>query len=304
MEFLSLPTKPKEWTLELLEQLIKYVDIESETFDFKKEPNKLYEDICAIANTKGGFLVLGISEKRSKDKKRIIGFHKVGFKDGKQDNIRNEIGNNVVNVEPQPLVDIEHLKDEKTKRFFTVIRIDGKTTEKPYFVKGTDQCFVRIQNSSRRVGRITILNLYSANFEQQKNLENLRTACGLVKESFRHILREIHSVEPKSTMKIPLLDLTFLRNAVLSCEWFLKENNLWGEHTSQSSYTHGINSLLHDLDLLNIYIKSYDDSHDTFERGSLRSQLMSFSLGSSYEQHTLKMLDTIIFEINKFLNNK
>ena len=114
---------------------------------------------------------------------------------------------------------------------------------------------------------------------------------------------DAHNVSENSTMKIPPLELSYLRNASLSCEWFLREKNLWGEHTGQSSYTHGINSALHDLELLNIYIKSYNLAINQKERAGLKSQLSSWSSNYSYEGNTLEMLDKIINSIDKFLKS-
>ena len=76
MELSAIPEKLEDWKLEVLNELIKYPDIESETLDFKKEPSELQNHICAMANTNGGFLILGINEIRSSDSRKIIGFEK------------------------------------------------------------------------------------------------------------------------------------------------------------------------------------------------------------------------------------
>ena len=301
---MKVPTIPQnlgEWDISKLNELIQFVDIESETFDFKKEPNELAEHICSMANTRGGFIILGIREIRSKDRTKIIKFEKYGFSHGKQDVTKNKITNSVLAIEPIPLVEIEHIQEEKGGKFYTIIKIENKISDKPYFVKSTDQCFVRIHASKIRANRSTVLNLFSASIERRRNLENLKSACSQTKEAFRYALRDAYGVSDASTMKIPPLDLSYLRNISLSCEWFLRENDLWGEHTGQSSYTHGINSILHDLELLNIYIKSYNLATNQKERQSLKSQLSSWSLGGSYEENTLEMFDRIIDVVDKFL---
>jgi hypothetical protein len=50
----TIPEKLDGWNIEKINELTKYAGIESEVFDFKKEPNELEEHICAMANTKGG----------------------------------------------------------------------------------------------------------------------------------------------------------------------------------------------------------------------------------------------------------
>jgi len=304
MEIPKIPHTLEEWDIEKLDELIQYVGIESDTLDFKKEANKLEEHICAMANTKGGYIVLGINQIKSKDGKKIIRFEKKGFTHGKEDNIKNDITNHVLLLEPVPNMGIDHIHERNGKKFYTILKIENNNSSKPYFVTSTDQCFVRIQASKTRASRSVIFNLFSTNIEQRKNLESLRSACGLVKESTLHIIRDIHNASPTSTMKIPILDLTYLRSSVISCEWFLKENNLWGEHTGQGSYTHGINSLLHELELMNIYVKAYDDSHDTSERHSLKKQLSSYGHGSPFEEDVTKDFDKIITTINEFLENQ
>lgn len=299
MEISKLPTTLDGWKLDLIYEICNYTDIESENFDVKLEPHKIHEDICAMANTDNGFILLGIDEK--KDGEKIIEFIPKGFELGKEDSLRNKIGNAVVNVEPQPNVQIKHIIDKKKGVFYSVIQINGKNSDKPYFVKDTIQCYIRIQSSSRKVGRSVILNLYSATMEEKKNLQNLKTACGLVKEAMRFTIRQSYQVTPSSTMKISPLDLSFLRNAILSCENFLKKHDLWGGHTSQGSYTHGVNSLLHELEMLNIYVKSYNESHNQDEKTSLKSQLYSYSLGSSFEESTIEMFNKIISNIDNFL---
>jgi len=298
----KIPANLDEWTIEILTELTKFVGIESETFDFKKESNELEEHICAMANTQGGILILGVEQIKSKDRTKTIRFEKRGFSHGKEDLEKNKVTNSVLHLEPKPKVNIEIIHEKDNKKFYTIIKIENKNSDKPYFVTNTDQCFIRIHDSKIRATRSIIFNLFSSNIEQRKNLEILKSACSLVTESFRHALRDSYSASPDSAMKIPPLDLSFLRNSILSCEWFLREQNLWGGHTGQSSYTHGVNSLLHDLEYLNVYIKSYNLASNDSERLKLKSQLSSWSLGSSYEHSTIEMFEKIISSINEFLN--
>lgn len=304
MKIPTIPEKLSDWDIEKLDELIEYTGIESDTFDFKKEANELEEHICAMANTKGGHLALGIEQIKSDDGTTTIRFKKTGFSKGKEDNLKNRITNSVLLLDPIPDVEIEHIHENDGEKFYSIIKIENKNFNKPYFVKSTDQCFVRIHNSKIRATRSVIFNLFSTNIEQRKNLESLRSCCSLVKESFRHVLSGIYNVSPDSNMKISILDLFYLRNIAISCEWFLKENDLWGEHVGQRSYTHGINSLLYDLELMNTYISSYNDSHNTPERHDLKGQLSSYDLGSSFESKTIEMFDKIIIAVNKFLEKE
>ena len=133
MKLPKIPIKLENWDIEIINEIIKYVDIESETLDFKKEPNKLFKHICAMANTSGGFLVLGINQIKSDDGKTILRFEKTGFHNGQEDAIRNEIGNGVFCIEPTPTVEIKNISDNE--KFYSVIKIENEISKKPFFIK-------------------------------------------------------------------------------------------------------------------------------------------------------------------------
>ena len=264
------------------------------------EPNELYNHICAMANTSGGFLVLGIGEIKSVDSKRIIGFEKIGFKNGEQECVRNEVGNSIFNIEPTPTANIEHIPDGD--KFYTVIKSANEISKKPYFIKDKGQCYVRIGNSSRPASRSTILNLFSTSIEQRNNIEKLRVACALLKESLMHVASDISTIRWDSSMKIHTVDLSIMKNAILSVEWFLLEKNLMGAHTGQSSYTHGINSILHNLELFNAYADAYNRVATTEERRQLVGQLYSWTAGSGQHVSAVNFLDSVIKAANEFLS--
>ena len=65
MSLSKVPHKLDEWNIKVINSLIQILSIESENFDFKgsefnKKSDELYNDICAMANTSGGYIVLGI----------------------------------------------------------------------------------------------------------------------------------------------------------------------------------------------------------------------------------------------------
>ena len=297
-----IPNNLDEWNIKVIDKLIQFRDIESETFDFKGSKfDDLHEDICGMANTNGGFLVLGVAEKKGSDSKVILGFQKVGFDKGKEDYIIREVGNNIVRIDPEPEVTWKHIYD-KTK-FFTVLKINNVTSKKPHFIKNREQCYVRIHNSSRPASRSTILALFSKSVERLQSVEKLMVTVGLVKESLMHTSGDIHSTSPPTgTMRIVSIDLSFLRNAVLSCEWFLIENDLLGHHTSQSGYTEGVNSILYKLERLNNYIHAFNQENNEKVRDQLTSQLFSWSYGSSEVESVIKFLDKLRDKARKFLS--
>ncbi|MGI0057128.1 MAG: AlbA family DNA-binding domain-containing protein [Nitrosarchaeum sp.] len=119
-----IPENLPDWSINTINELIKYIGIESETFDFKKELNELEEHVCAMANTKGGFLVLGINEVKSNDGARTIKFEKTGFDNGKEDGINNRITEALLLVDPKPPVETKQI--EENEKFYVVIKIQNK----------------------------------------------------------------------------------------------------------------------------------------------------------------------------------
>jgi hypothetical protein len=75
----SVPIIPEDldqWNLKVLDSLLKIGRIESETFDFKGPDFKeLNVDICAMANTSTGIIVLGISPEKNLVDVRRQGYH-------------------------------------------------------------------------------------------------------------------------------------------------------------------------------------------------------------------------------------
>ena len=165
------PDKVDEWKLENINELIKLKDIEDLRFDFKSkdlnEGKGLASHICAMANTVGGFIVLGIKENKSNNGD-IIEFEKDGFKTGKEDEVKRSISNYLYQIEPLPKTDIQKIDEDTSKTFYFVIKILSVENNKPYFIKNRNVCYIRIGNQSIPADRNTILNLYSK-FEEKKN---------------------------------------------------------------------------------------------------------------------------------------
>jgi len=288
MKIPELPEQPKEWTAELIYELVKFVSIESESFDFKLKPNKLYEDICAMANTKNGFIVLGVDEVKENGK--ITEFKPIGFENGQQDSIGLKIGDSIFNVEPQPNVELEPVLDDAKGIFFTVVKITSKISERPYFVKGTDQCFARIQSSSRRIGRTAILNLYSYSYEQRKNIERLRSSAYFLKEELGLTLKFMDGISPEELSNTPPVDLSFIRSAVLSTESFLVDNDLFNVN-SQENFPF----VFHTVELLNSYIHKFNSLTNTATRGGIKNMLTTSShIYQSNFVQILRFLDKVL----------
>lgn len=218
-----------EWDMPTLNSLIKLRDIERETFDFKGvEFKKLYEHIYAFANyPEMGIIVLGIEEDKPAD-------FVVGYNSDREDWIRNEINNQMVNVDPLPKVTIKILQDEDDNgQLYPILKIEGEAVHSPYFIKNGGQYFVRVDASSSPASRATILYLFSDLVTKRNNVERLRSSAGFLKEGLMHVCKNIRDNDPNDyNEKLLPVDLTYLRNAALPSERFLAENELLGGHQS------------------------------------------------------------------------
>jgi hypothetical protein len=163
----------EDWNSDILEKLLKIRDIEGESFDFKREvDDKLYNDICAMANSNGGYLVLGIDENKTLNG-ILLDFKKHGFKYGEEDKIKLSISNSFHNVEPLPQITIKLIVSNK--KFYPIIKIEVEEYKKPFFIKEKGQCYIRVGNSSRPASRSVILNLMQRHLvsrEEQRNHTN------------------------------------------------------------------------------------------------------------------------------------
>jgi hypothetical protein len=293
-----IPDNLKEWELETIEELMKFPDIESDVFDFKSDINKLYEDICAMANTNGGFIVLGISEKQSNDDQKIISFKKEGFENGKQDQIGLQIGNEILNVEPNPSVKVEYIPEGDV--FYPVIKIENEIRKKPFMVKNKGQFFVRIGNSSRPASRSTILGLYAGGLDKISSVERLHAATNLFKESFLHTADDLQNATGNWQQKVGILDLTFIKNAIISAQWFLEENDLLGKKV-MNSCTVGFNSKLYELERLNSYIRFFNDQSDPKIKEQMKNQFHVWSIGNFNHTDMVEFLDKVMKTASDFL---
>jgi predicted HTH transcriptional regulator len=120
----ALPVKANG-TLKKLNSLISLKDIESYGFDFKGiEFSELSHHICAMANTSGGYIVLGIDEVKNKETDHFIRFEKKGFALDKRHRIEVEINNARINVDPDPIMEYRNIED-KDNTLYPVIKIEN-----------------------------------------------------------------------------------------------------------------------------------------------------------------------------------
>lgn len=259
MDSNNIPDDLQDWTLGTLENLIKLRDAESENMDFKEKISDLARHISAFANTTGGFLILGIAPIKDTIHKTISGYKKIGFKIGKEDEIELEISNSCFSISPIPAYEVKHLSDGCV--FYSIIKIRNNISKKPFFIKNKNQCFIRIDNSSRPAPRSTIMNLFGASIEYRKNIQNLRSSCILLKESLSWTINYLKRISENDPTRPAPIDLTLFRHSLLSAMEFVTENDLLGHQDEDTIHT-GIISIIDTMEQLNAQIHAYNTTEN------------------------------------------
>lgn len=278
------PSSVGSWTLDNIEKLLKMRDVESAEFDFKGccTLNDLSKHFCAMANTQGGFIVLGIDEKK-KDQ-HLIEFKKNGFRAGEEDKVKNNIRNQQVLIEPIPKIETKII-DDTHQHFFVVIHIRDQKWNKPYFLKEKGTCYVRIGASTTPAPRSAVLRLFSNTDRNVQDLKNLKANISVVNETLAHLLSEFKTIMLDDTYCAPQIDLALFKASVIRCEPFLRENNML-EKVTDTPHTLSITNVLHTLDTFNMYLDKLNDSSNSIRNKRFRMYVMQ---GRALHEDLLKI---------------
>lgn len=299
MNLSKLPEKLSDWNIEILNSLLNIPGIERDNFEFKAAVNKekspvpsdIYKDFCAMANTNGGIIIIGVDQIKD-ERGNIIGYKKTGFDKGKEDAVGLAISHAINNVEPTPIYDSSTIDEDN--KFYVILSIVSTDLKKPYFTRNGCQCFVRIGSSSEPASRSTIINLFSNLNKKKTEVEKLRVAIKLVKESLLHTSHEIKIADVRNHIKVPAIDLVFLRDAAISAEWFLMENKIFGEVGERGGYTEGITSTIYQLDWLNTYIQAWNLEYVENTRRMLIDKLEEWIPERANMRKTIEFMDRVI----------
>jgi hypothetical protein len=311
MSLPKVPDKLEEWNIKVIDSLIQILSIESETFDFKgsefnKKSDELYNDICAMANTSGGYIVLGIREEKDPDG-NIIRFIKEGFDKHEEDKVNQRVADNMHNIEPTPSIEPPRpIYEVDEKKFYSIIRINSINARKPYLTKNRGQCYVRIGNGSRPASRAVILNLLNNYIERKNCVERLRIAANFLKESLMSTSCDLENIDPASIRIMHLLDIDSLKNAIASTEWLLSENRLLGGHQGNNfnSQTIGVYYYLRELESLNLYLDIYNKKDDVEKKKEIKQYLCAeqfWCTGRQKMNEIIRFLDGISTVATEFI---
>lgn len=126
--------------------------------------------------------------------------------------------------------------------------------------------------------------------EQTKNLEKLLSSAKLLRDKFRQTYDFTRTVNPTSPIKAISIDLTFIQEAIIMNESFLREKKLLGNVSSDD-----IAKMLHTLERFNAQVDGYNSSNDNETKRSWLEPIygLSFVLSSELSR-VVPILDNVI----------
>jgi hypothetical protein len=178
------------------------------------------------------------------------------------------IYNFVAKLDPLPRVTHEVLSDQTDNRFYVILKVEGFESQRPYMIKDTSKIFVRIGSSTRPASRTTIANLFVNLLQRRNSIRRLQVHCSLLRNELILTAGVIDTVKDNSYLGIiPFLDLQAFKEAVLSADWYLSEQNLLGRvDSSTGAVVGGLYNNIHELNILNTTIEAFNKKQ--MNRGS------------------------------------
>lgn len=298
MELTKLPVI-KEWNEHTIDMLPTAPGAESETLEYKREisRNSLPKAICAMANTSGGFIVIGIEELKNSDEE-VINYVKKGI-NGNPDELVRIINDFNSNIDPWPEIKVRDIKYKDD--IYIVIQIIEQISSKPFFLKSENRCYVRISNSSRPATRHIIGNLF-AGTEYKKNISLLKSSIILLKNQLKETMYYINAISIKDLSFPAPVDLSIIKMSAVNNQEFLIENELFGEYYD-NGLSHGIVTVIQTIEKLNVYLKQYN-RRDVNDKELIKNFLTKQPFVLAREICEVdEILDKIVVACKEYINN-
>ncbi len=257
---MGIPTIPQnldDWSIDVIDSLLDVSSIESETLECKREinPSSLPKHICAMANVHGGFILVGLDEKKTNDGKKS-GYDKTGL-NLDEDEINQRVSSAVYEIEPTPMVKSRCIPDGA--KTYAVIHIPEEKSKKPFFVKNSG-CHIRVGSSSFPASRNIVMSLFEG-LEKKRNIVSLMASLKILKAELGDTLAHMKSIHPENQMRSAQVDMGFVMADVTKNQAFLEENNLFAD-VSNSQVTGGILKVIQTIRKFNVQIEAYNSTQD------------------------------------------
>jgi hypothetical protein len=271
MTFQGPPMKLSEWNIGILNDLIQYRDIEGETFDFKSnELGELFKDVCAMANTSGGVLVLGVGETGERDA-RV--FTKQGWEDREEASVKRKVGDQCARIEPPPVIEYGRLDDPEKKKFYVLLRVEPVITQRPYMIKNAGGCYLRMLNQSIPAGREQIINLCKLSIDRKVSVETLSISARMLKEVLTDLDEDAKKIIEGQGVEgsfLPEVDIEFFMRAATNAMWFLIEHDLVEKNwVTGPLRKHGLYSVINEFHKLRAMVRRFNGDFGSYRGKNL-----------------------------------
>ena len=269
MDLPDIPQDLNDWNMSTIDSLLGISNIESEKLECKREirAESLSKAICAMANTCGGFILVGLEENKTDNGKKKHGYLKTGLALD-EDSIKQQIASAMHDIDPVPEIKSKCVGEEN--EMCVIIHIPEEKSKKPFFV--TDRgCYVRIGSSSYPASRRVVMNLFEG-MEKKKNIASLLASMTILKAQLVATLDYVGSISPKDQTRPAPVDVRFVMADVVKNQAFLVENELFGD-VDGGYVNHGILKVFQAAEKLNAQIMIYNSTSNLDLKQEIRNQL-------------------------------
>ena len=222
MDIPNIPRNLDDWNMDVIGSLLDIPTIESETLECKREinPNSLCKHICAMANVHGGFILVGLDEKKTNGGKKS-GYEKVGL-DLDEDGINQMVSSARYEIEPTPMVKPKCIPDGT--KMYAVIHILEEKSKKPFFVKNGG-CHIRVGSSSYPASRSIVMNLFEG-LEKKRNLVSLVASLKILTAELGELAYINHSPPRANTPHAGDMEFV-MADGIIKIRRFLRKTTFW-----------------------------------------------------------------------------
>ena len=291
MDFPDIPQNLNDWNMDTVNSLLDIPNIESEKLECKREISAkvLSKSICAMANTCGGFILIGLYEKKTEDGKKKYGYLKRGL-DLDEDTITQQIASARCAVDPIPAIKAKCIVDGRKN--YVIIHVPEEKPKKPLFV--TDRgCYIRINSSSIPANRRVVMNLFEG-LEKKRNIASLLASLKILKSQLGATMDYICKISHKDQTRPALVDVRFVIADVIKNQAFLVENKLFG-NVNGGYVNQGILKVIQASEQLNAQIATYNSTSELELKMKIQHMFTTKTNVFSNDLHDAKsIIDAII----------
>ena len=146
------------------------------------------------------------------------------------------------------------------------------------------------------------MNLFGASIEYHKNIQNLQSACILLKESLSWTINYLSRISVNDPTRPAPVDLIIFRSSVLSAMEFVTENDLLG-HRSKTTIHQGVTTIIDTIEQLNAQIRIYNTTENLKVKEDVKSIILCETRVLSQDiGETPKLLDKVISKTSEFFS--